>query len=580
MPTTAAESLDFDRLPKYRSRRFVPAEARLTDKEEVVRLYEALLGRDIRSASELEIWLQDRFEMDAAVSQAGEVLYIRMTCQTDDAKRSGDYKDFVENILPSVKQLEHRLNEKYWALKKDWPLDAAKYRVYDRSVETDLALFREENIPLLTKVQLLSQDYQTVCGAMTVPWDGKDLTMPQVGRFLMDPDRPTRERAWKGMAHRRLDDRDKLDKLFDEMLALRHTVALNAGFKNFIEYQFKSYHRFDYSSRECRQYHEAVAALVVPLCAKIMERRRRLMRLPHLRPWDVHVDPLGRPALKPFIEVRDLITGLKKIFNRLDPQLGGQFDAMAKMGLLDLDSRKGKAPGGYQNTMAEARLPFIFMNAVGVDQDVRTLLHEGGHAFHAFACAPQDIRDYRHAPMEFCEVASMSMELIGGEYLDVFYGPEEWERSKIDHLEDVIQVLAWVANIDAFQHWIYEVPQHAVQERSQAWLGFYNRFGGQLMEWKGLEMYQESLWHRQLHIFEVPFYYIEYGIAQLGALQLWLNAKKDLGGTVAKYKEALALGGSRPLPELFEAAGLKFDFSARTIAPLIAAVQEELGLTE
>ena len=316
----------------------------------------------------------------------------------------------------------------------------------------------------------------------------------------------------------------------------------------------------------------------MPVCAKINQRRKKVMNLTDLRPWDTQVDPKGRSPLKPFEQVESLITGVVDIFGNLHPDLGKQLKEMADLGLLDLASRKGKAPGGYQNTLAEARKPFIFMNSVGVDDDVRTLLHEGGHAFHAFASAHHPIRDYRHAPMEFCEVASMSMELLGGEYLKTFYNKEDFERSKEEHLEGVVQLLAWVATIDAFQHWIYEHPGHNRTERTQAWVDVYMRFGGSFLDWEGLEEYRESLWHRQLHIFEVPFYYIEYGIAQLGAVQLWLNFKKDPKGTVAKYRAALALGGSRPLPELFAAAGLKFDFSRQTIAPLVEGLAKELKL--
>lgn len=570
--------LDFQKLPKYQERRFVAADANLKDQNLVVSLYQNLLDRPVKSGLDLEKWLMDRSELESAVSQEGDILYIRMTCQTDDPARSDAYKHFIETIVPAVKPLEDHLNKRYVILREQFPSGGNRYEVYDRAIHEDINLFRAENIPLSTQIQLLSQEYQTISGAMTVQFEGAERTLPEMSKYQQQTDRGLRERAFQATAERRIQDRAKLDELFDKMLKLRIQAAKNAGFKNFMEFQFRAYHRFDYTPAECKQYHQAVAEVVIPVVAKIYERRQQQMKLASVRPWDTQVDPLGRPPLKPFEQVHSLIKGTGEIFNRLDPDLGHQFQEMADRGLLDLASRKGKAPGGYQNTLAEARKPFIFMNAVGVDDDVRTLLHEGGHAFHAFASAHDPIRDYRHAPMEFCEVASMSMELMGGEYLKTFYNEEDLARSKQAHLEDVVQLLAWVANIDAFQHWIYEHPDHTREERTRAWVEIYQRFGGQFLDWSGLEKYRESLWHRQLHIFEVPFYYIEYGIAQLGAVQLFLNFKKDPRLTINQYRQGLTLGGSRPLPELFTAAGLKFDFSAKTIAPLVEGLARELGL--
>lgn len=314
---------------------------------------------------------------------------------------------------------------------------------------------------------------------------------------------------------------------------------------------------------------------MVPLLQEISQLRRKQMKLTDLRPWDTAVDPLSLPALKPFGTVEELILKSVSVFRQTDEELGRQFEIMKNEGLLDLASRKGKAPGGYQSTLSEARKPFIFMNAVGLERDVRTLLHEGGHAFHALACAHDPLVEYRHAPMEFSEVASMAMELLAGEYMDVFYSPQDTRRSKREHLEDILEVLVWVANVDAFQHWIYENPKHTPDQRKDMWIELHKRFGGDVVNWQGLEGIREYLWHRQLHIFEVPFYYIEYGIAQLGALQLWRQAKENPKQALANYRRGLALGGSRPLPELYKAAGIEFDFTERTILPLVELVKKE-----
>ncbi len=567
--------MDLNKLQPYQKRSFVPLAADLSDDKTVTGLYEQLEKRPVKDAKELERWLLDRSELDAALSQVGSVLYIRMTCQTDDKAIAGAYTKFIETVEPAVKPVNDRLNQRYVQLSGQFKLDARRYEVHDHAIKTDIEMFVEKNIPLQTRISLLSQEYQTVCGGMTVQFDGKERTLPEMGKFLLETDRSVREKAWRATAERRAKEKDKLEDIFDKMFKTRNEIADNAGFKNFVEYQFKAYHRFDYTPDDCKRYHETMEHLVVPLNARIFERRKKEMKVKSLRPWDTAVDSLGRSALKPFSKVEGLIEGAQKIFDRLDPQLAGEFKEMRDLDLLDLASRKGKAPGGYQNTLSEARKPFIFMNSVGVDDDVRTLLHEGGHAFHALASAADPLVDYRHAPMEFCEVASMAMELLGGKHMDMFYSKEDTDRSNREHLEGIIHTLAWVANIDAFQHWLYEHRDHSRRQRQQAWLGFYEQFGGKFIDWSELSEVKAFLWHRQLHIFEVPFYYIEYGIAQLGALQVWMNARKDPKKALADYRKGLALGGSRPLPELYKAAGIKFDFSPEIIKPLVEAVTEE-----
>ena len=570
------KQLNFEKIAAYQKRQFVPEDALLTSLKDVKALYQALLGRAINSKEELERWILDRSEFEAALDQAGSILYIRMTCQTDDKDRAKAYTDFIETIAPATKPLDDQLNKRFLKEIERFPIDQERYEIYIREIRADIDLFIEKNVDLQTKEQLLSQEYQTVCGAMTVEFEGEEKTLPQMGKYLLETDRALREQAWRATAKRRLQDKDKLDDIFDQMLVLRSQIAHNAKCCNYTEYKFRSLHRFDYTPEDCKKYHETVKRLVVPLWASITENRKKQMKLDSLRPWDSAVDPLGRAPLKPFVDVEKLISGCEEIFKKVDAELGQQFREMAQMKLLDLASRKGKAPGGYQSALDEARKPFIFMNAVGVDGDVRTLLHEAGHAFHGLACAHDPLVDYRHAPMEFNEVASMGMELLADQYLSVFYNYEDAQRSRTTHFEDSVFTLVWVAIIDAFQHWIYENPKHGRGARQKAWLDIRRQFGGDLIDWQGLEDEQASLWQRQLHIFEVPFYYIEYGIAQLGALQLWLNAKKDSAKALREYRQGLSFGGSRPLPELFKEAGIRFDFSENTIAPLMDAVKDEL----
>ncbi len=564
-----------NKLSPYIARTFVPLTADLADPAVITALYQQLIDRPVASGGEFERWLIDRSELDAALGQAGSILYIGMTCATDDPARAKAYQDFVEHIEPAVKPLAHALNERFLVLNVRYPLDADRYGVYLRSVRAEVEIFVDKNISFQTEVSLLDQEYQAVSGAMMVGFDGKERTLPEMGKYLLETDRDLRERAWKAVAARRLQDKDKLEDIFDKLRDLRGRIAGNAGFANFRDYQFKAYQRFDYTPDDCKAYHRAVKDLIVPLRHAIDQRRARDMKLAQLRPWDVAVDPLGRAPLKPFDKVPELVAGVGRIMTDLDPLLHERYEDMKGLGLLDLDSRKGKAPGGYQNTLTEARKPFIFMNAVGVDDDVRTLLHESGHAFHAYLCADDPIDGYRHAPMEFCEVASMSMELMGSDGMNVFYDDAAMRRSNVEHLEGVISVLAWVATVDAFQHWLYENPGHSRAERMKEWIRLHAEYGGGMVDWSGLDEERGYLWHRQLHIFEVPFYYIEYGIAQLGALQLWQKFRRDKKAALAGYKKGLALGGSRPLPELFTAAGLRLDFSREIIAPLMDDVYRE-----
>jgi oligoendopeptidase F len=566
-----------ERIPPYRARRFVPPDFDTCDAAQASSLYTALAGRVITSAEELERFLADRSELETALAHRKVILYIEMTCHTDDPDKAGRYKNFIETVQAAVKLLADRLDRKYLQERARFALDARRYEVYDRDTKADVELFRDENVPLQTKDDLLAQDYQTLYGAMMVSFEGREYTLDQMWKFLEEPDRPRRESAWRAAAERRLRDQDRADEIFDAMIAVRTQIAKNAGFANYRDFKFREYHRFDYTPQSCRQFHEAVEKRVVPVLADLYRKRKTQMGLASLRPWDLEADPQGRPPLKPFETIEEYVGRARKIFGRLDPQLGGQFQEMIDLGLLDLASRRGKAPGGYQEVLWEARKPFIFGNVVGSDNDLRLILHEGGHAFHSYACADQPLLHYHHPPIEFCEVASMSMELFASFHLDLFYNASDVRRSRRIHLEQIVRLLTWVAVIDAYQHWLYEHQGHSRDQRRGAWLEIHQRFGGGLIDWTGLDRQRAALWQRQLHLFIAPLYYIEYGIAQLGALGLWLEARKDLPSALGRYRRALALGGSRPLPELFAAAGLEFDFSEKTLGPLIEAVQDELS---
>ena len=571
--------LPFGQLPLYKPRTFVPERLDLGDWQQIAPLFDRLeaAAARCRTVPEFERWLLDWGELGAALDEESTRRYIAMTCHTDDPDIEKAYLDFVEHIEPEIKPRQFKLAELCVAHPVRAQLPKARYEMFDRDVQVSVELFRQENVPLETEEAKISQQYQKLVGSLTVQFRGKEKTLVQMGRYLEEPDRPTRQEAWELVANRRLQEADKFEGYFDQRVRLREQIAGNAGFANYLDYVFRQRRRFDYTIADCRKFHDSVEGIIMPVVRQLQAERRRQLDLPALRPWDLAVDPLNRPPLRPFELVDNLVAGTQQIFDRLDSELGEQFKTMHDKRLLDLDNRKGKAPGGYQSTLNEARWPFIFMNAVGQQRDVETLLHEGGHAFHGLATREEDLFAYRNnVPIEFAEVASMSMELLGNEFLDVFYGSAEQNRARRSHLEAIIGLFPWVATVDAFQHWIYTHPGHSREERSAAWLGLMDRFGGDV-DWNGYDEARTNLWHRQLHIFLSPLYYIEYGIAQLGALQVWVNARKDKRKALREYLSGLALGGSRPLPELFAAAGCQFDFSAQTIQPLVDVLGAELA---
>lgn len=560
--------------PQY-PRHFAPIDIDLGNWASLELLYHSLLDRQIKSVEELVQWLKDNSEMSAVVGEEASRRYITMTCATDNQAAESAYLFYIEEIMPKLKPLGFRLDKKFLECPYTADLDPDFYRVLLRSTRNAVELFREENVPLETELDKLSQQYQKIQGAMTVMFQGQERTMQQMGVFAQYKDRALRQEAWETVIKRRMQDTEKLEDLFDEMLKLRTQVAKNAGFANFRDYQFRRFNRFDYTPDDCFKFHTAVEQFVVPLTQKSLEERRQALKIDTIRPWDTQCDKYGRDPLYPFTTDYELAQGCLNIFYKVDKRLGEQFNIMLDLGLLDLGSRKGKAPGGYQSTLTEIRLPFIFMNAVGLNRDLTTLLHEGGHAFHSLAAADQPIIDYRHSPMEFAEVASMSMEHLGMPYLEEFYSPADAARARCNQMQGDISILPWIAAVDAFQHWIYTNPGHTRSERADYWLSLMDRFAKGI-DWSGWEEVSRYGWHGQLHIFEYPFYYIEYGIALLGALQIWRNARQGSRQAIDAYLAALKLGGSKPLPTLFEVAGAKFDLSADTVRPLMDLVQAEM----
>jgi len=570
--------LPFAALPAHKPRRFVPQEIDLGDWGRIAPLFDELEARApaCATAAELERWVLDWGELSAAMDEESTKRYIAMTCHTDNAEAERAYLHFVENVEPQLKPRQFKLAQTYVTHPLRAQLPKERYEVFNRDTQVQVELFRPENVPLETEEARLSQQYQKLSGSLTVQFRGEEKTLVQMGRYLEEIDRALRQEAWELVANRRLQEAERFDVIFEQLVKLREQIARNAGYGNYRDYAFRKLGRFDYTPEDCEKFHVAVEKEIVPVLRELQGERRRQLGLEVLRPWDLAVDPLNRPPLRPFEEVGQMVSRTQGIFERLDGNLADGFQRMQTLRLLDLANRKGKAPGGYQSTLAEARVPFIFMNAVGLQRDVETILHEAGHAFHALATRDEDLYSYRNAPIEFCEVASMSMELLGNEFIERFYAAPEAKRARRTHLEGIVNIFPWIATVDAFQHWVYTHPGHTRAERSAVWLELMDRFGGEV-DWHEHEAARANLWHRQLHIFIHAFYYIEYGIAQLGALQVWANSKRNKAEALNHYKRSLELGGSRPLPELFAAAGCKFEFSQKTMAPLVRLVREELG---
>ncbi|HEY1060592.1 MAG TPA: M3 family oligoendopeptidase [Daejeonella sp.] len=563
-----------------KTRTYIPAELNIKW-ENLEPIFNELINRSLNSVKDLEQWLRDRSEIEAALEEDFAWRYIRMTCDTTDEKLLADFQFFATEIEPKIAPLNNELNKKFIQSPFAEQLDEAKYYVYVRGIKKALELFREENIPLLTQIQVEQQKYQGITGSMSVKLGGQEYTLEQAAVFLKDTDRNVRQEAWEAITARRLKDKEKLDELFNSLLKLRHQVALNAGFENFRDYMFQALGRFDYTPTDCYDFHKAIQKEIVPLLKIQAEKRLKALNLNELKPWDMDVDISGKPALKPFSNGEELIEKSIKCFRGLSPYIGERLEIMKANSFFDVDSRKGKAPGGYNYPLAESGAPFIFMNSAGTFRDLTTMVHEGGHAVHTFISAGLELNDFKHLPSEVAELASMSMELISMDHWDKFFdNSEDLIRAKKDQLKDVLKTLPWVAVVDQFQHWIYTNPDHTSEERSEAWTKIFEPFGNNFADWSEHPHALENLWQKQLHIFEVPFYYIEYGIAQLGAIAVWKNYKKDPEKGLSSYLDALKLGYTKTIKEIYETAGIEFNFTAAYVKELADFVQKELDKLE
>jgi oligoendopeptidase F len=558
-------------------RHFIPKYFILTNWESAEPYFKDLLERKIDTKEALVQWLKDQSELESILSEDACWRQIRMTCDTENKTLEEAFNYFFTEIQPKIQPFADALNKKLVQHPLVNELDGNKYFTYLRSVKKSIELFREENISLQASLAVLQKQYGVTTGKMTIMVDGKEYTLQQAAKFLESHDRNRREEAYRKIQDRRLQDTATLSDLYNQLIVKRNQEALNAGFDNYRDYRFKELGRFDYTKDDCYQFHEAVKQHVLPLVNEIYKKKKEKLGLTALRPWDIDAEPEGTAALHPFKTSDELVNKSIDCFNKLRPFFGDCLKKMQELNHLDLESRKGKAPGGYNCPLAESGAPFIFMNAAGQMHDVTTMVHEGGHAVHSFLAHSLELNGFKEYPMEIAEVASMSMELFSMDHWDVFFdNKEDLKRAKEHQLERVITIFPWIAVIDKFQHWVYEKPVHSKEERTAKWNNILNEFKDDVIDYSGLEQYRNNAWQKQLHLFEVPFYYIEYGIAQLGAIGMWMQYKKDPQEALDNYCKALSLGGTQTLPTLFNTAGLVFDFSPEKIKILMAFVKKEM----
>ncbi len=550
----------------------------LEDWNDIKKYYDELLNREIKSFKEIKNWFLDRDQLDAVISEEAGWRYIRMTCDTSNKTYLKDYEHYVTEILPKIEIVSNKLDNK--ALNSEYINQLKKEPGFDiliKGLETEAKIYNEENVSLSTQIQLQAQKYSAIIGKMTIKHSEKEITLQQAATRLEKTDRDLREKIYKKIGERRLKDKDQIDQIFSDMIKMRHKMALNSGFNNFTEYMFMKLKRFDYSIKDCAEFHESIKEELLPIINELSLKRKEALNISSLKPWDLNVDiSLGEP-LKPFNNEEELLSKTINTFNEVDPSFGIYIKTMKEKNHLDLFSRKNKAPGGYQYPLDITGIPFIFMNATHTLDDMITILHEGGHAVHSFLVKNFEMNSFKHTSSEVAEVASMAMELISMEHWHFFFDNEEdLNRAKRSQLLRVISILPWVAIIDKFQHKTYENPNYSKEERKKMWNSIFSEFSDNIIDWEGLQEAKDYIWQKQLHLFEVPFYYIEYAISQLAAIAIWKNYKQNQEKGIRSYINALKLGSMKSIPEIYKAAGIEFSFKKEYINELITFIKKEI----
>ena len=564
------------KIPIRPQRNYVPENLTIDSWGKIEPLFKNLLERNINSVNDLEKWMLDRSELAAVLEEDMAWRYIKMNIDTTDKVLAEKFHFWIKEISPKTAPYSHKLNLKLVDNVYTKELNKEKYRIYIRSVNKQIEIYREENIPLFTEMEAKQQEYGMISAKMTIEVDGKNITMQQASILLKDTDREKRKKIYNKIQNRRLKDEQSLDKLYDELIVLRQKIAKNAGFDNYRDYMFSAMGRFDYTPKDCFDFHNAIAKEIVPIINSFEQKRKDTLGYENYKAWDTSVDVKGLSPLKPFEGGEQLTDFSIDCFKRLRPFFGECLSIMKEMKHLDLESKNGKAPGGFMYPLYEIGVPFIYMNAVGSQRDLVTMVHEGGHAVHSFLSRDLSLTEFKSTPSEVAELASMSMELFSMDHWNVFYkNKNELKRAKLEQLEKALGTLPWVAAIDKFQHWIY-TNKHNAQERKEKWLEIDAELGNQVINWDGQEDSHKIMWQKQLHLYEVPFYYIEYGMAQLGAIAMWRSYKQIGERALDNYMNALKLGYTKSIAEIYETAGIKFNFSISYVKELALFIKKEL----
>lgn len=561
-----------------KNRIFVPLEYKIEHWEGLKPYFEQLVDFKINTQADFDLFLKNIDELTAIIYEEAAWRYIRMTCDTQNAEKLQDYQQFVQEIQPEIAPYSDILNRKIYENPFFANLSERKpeFSNFTRGLKGEIELFRTENIAITSEVQILSQQYQGAIANQTIEHDGNTLTLPQAAKMLESHDRSLRETIWQKVSERRKLDWGNFDELFDKLITLRTQIAHNAGFDSYTDYRYAELKRFDYSREDCARFWEAVEKVAKPISLKLSSERKERLKIPSVKPWDVSTDIFDGEPLKPFTNGKELVEKSVEVLKKVKPELGEMLALMAELGFLDVESRVGKAPGGYNYPLAESGVPFIFMNAAGSQNDVTTMLHESGHAVHSFVTRNLSHQALKETPSEVAELASMSMELITMDAYNVFYPDEKVRtRAQKEQIMRSMTVFPWVATVDAFQHWIYDNPTHTHSERAEKWRELYCRFHGEEIDWEGLEDIRDHLWMKQLHIFELPFYYIEYAFAQIGAMGIWRNYKQNPEKALTEYLSALQLGYTCTTPEIYQTAGIAFDFSEKYLNDLLGFTYAE-----
>jgi oligoendopeptidase F len=564
-------------IPTRPVRTFVSNDLKVDSWSKLQQYFQDLLDATISNVSELEKWLHNRSELESVMEEEMAWRYIKMNIDTTDEKLAKDFSFWITEISPNVAPYSHQLNKKVYDSPYLKELDNDKYFIYLRGLKEEIKIYREENIPLFVEMETKQQEYGAIAAKMSVEIDGESMTMQKAAQFLKDTDRSKRESVFNTINDRRLQDVEALDKLYDELIALRQTIAKNCGFDNYRDYKFAAMGRFDYTPKDCYDFHDAIAKEIVPIIEGFDNDKKNKMNLESYKPWDTGVDADGNAPLKPFDGGEELIDKSIKSFKRLRPYYGECLEIMKEMKHVDLESKKGKAPGGFNYPLYEIGVPFIYMNAVGSQRDLVTMVHEGGHAIHSFLSRDLDLCDFKSVPSEVAELASMSMELISMDSWDEFYSDEkELQRAKKEQMQKVLEGLPWIAAVDKFQQWIY-TTDHTADQRRQEWKNIMSELNSSVIDWEGHEDAFLNLWQKQLHLYEVPFYYIEYGMAQLGAIAMWRSYKQLGQEALDNYDAALKLGYTKSIGDLYKTAGIEFNFSQEYVKELADFIKGQLA---